>query len=332
MNITNKLLLLTVDNILSVITPADIYSYYLKSKDIFDVAISSPFREDKNPSFLINSRNYFYKDFATGEFGNCFNFVKKLYNLNFNEALRQIVFDLEITDKFIILNKKPKETKRVDVNISYSASHSVVKGLKVKVRPFNEDDLKYWNSYGISLPYLKLGRVYAISHFFINGITVNAQKYAYVFIEKKDGVVTYKVYQPYSKNFKWLSCNNNSIWELWDLLPKEGSNLIITSSRKDALSIIENLKIPATALQGESVIPKPHIMQTILKRFKAVYLLYDNDIGKEKNWGQEHAKKICETYNINNLVIPDSYNAKDFSDLVYKYGRADASNVIKKFL
>jgi len=97
---------LNVKNILEEISQEDIYKYYLPKEFKFNVPFSSPLRLDKIPSFVIggSNRSYRYKDFATGDTGNCFNFVMQLYNINFNLALIQIVSDFNIRNKFIIPN------------------------------------------------------------------------------------------------------------------------------------------------------------------------------------------------------------------------------------
>lgn len=334
MNVSNTLLEVNKENIFLFLSPHDIYKYYLNNKIVYNKAFSSPFRVDKKPSFLINTK-FVWKDFTTGEYGDCFSFVKKLYNITYYESLVQIINDLNINNKFIFHTKfKSKSTKKLEIkNISNRKSLNGQLNLKIKTRDFEQYDYDYWNCQGISLKYLKIGNVYAISHYFINGVIYIAEKYAYAYMEKKDGIITYKIYQPFSSMRKWINGSNYSVWELWNLLPKKHDKLIITSSRKDALSIIENIKIPSTAFQAEMIWPKKHIMQSILNRFKQVYLLYDNDYSSTTNWGQKQAQKMLKEYsNTINLVIPEEYKSKDFSELVCNHSRTFASNLIKEML
>lgn len=327
---------LNVKNILNIISQEDIYKYYLPKEFKFNVPFSSPLRVDKVPSFVIggSNKNYRYKDFATGDTGNCFNFVMNLYNINFNNALIQIVSDFNIRSYFIIPNSSLiLSTKKAEYKNPGRSLHIGETILKIKRREFNQDDYNYWNSYGISPQYLKLGRIVAISHYFLNDIMYIAEKYAYAYIEKKDGKVTYKIYQPFSKYKKWLSGNSYDIWELWHLLPKSHDTLIITSSRKDALTICENLRIPSISLQAESVIPKEVVIEELLRRFKRVYLLYDNDYSKTENQGQKMAKKIINKYpELTNLVIPKEYQSKDSSDLFFNMGRIKGKEILNKII
>lgn len=333
MDISNALIELNKENVLRFINYRHIYNHYLGGKLVYNKAFSSPFREDKNPSFVINESTGYYRDFATGDGGDCFSFVKQMYHVDFYTALKQIVFDLGIADKFVIMDRivQPSKVLKVE-NISHRGSYQGNFELKVKTRKFQNYDLEYWNKFGVSLKYLKMGKVFAISHYFVNGKQYSAEKYAYVYVEIKDGVETYKVYQPFSNVMKWINGNNYSVWELWNLMPKTHEELVITSSRKDALSIIENCKIPATSFQAESINPKKHVVEDVLSRFKRVYLLYDNDYDKEENWGQIHAEKRLQQFDFINLIIPEYYFSKDFSDLVYNHGRTYASQVLKELI
>lgn len=333
MDIANALVELSKDNVMDHLDSSQIYDHYLGDKLIYNRSFSSPFRQDKNPSFVINSSTGYYRDFATGESGDCFSFVKKMYSVNFYDALKQIVHDLNIADKFVIADRSVHTSRKLKVeNLSRRGTFQGDFNLKVKTRKFQEHDLEFWNAYGVSLRYLKMSKIYPITHYFINGKQYAAEKYAYVYVEVKDGKESYKVYQPYSEIMKWINGNDFSVWELWRLLPKTHESVIITSSRKDAISIIENVKIPATSFQAESINPKAHVVESILNRFEKVYLLYDNDYDNPGNPGQTLAHRRIDQFGFINLVIPKEHGSKDFSDLVFNHGRVFASNLLKHLI
>ncbi len=48
----------------------------------------SPFKNERTPSFTVNDEKEFYHCFATGEHGNIFDFVMKIQNLRFGEAVK----------------------------------------------------------------------------------------------------------------------------------------------------------------------------------------------------------------------------------------------------
>ncbi len=50
----------------------------------------SPFKSEKTPSFTVNDEKEFYHCFATSEHGNIFDFVMKIQNLKFGEAVKHL--------------------------------------------------------------------------------------------------------------------------------------------------------------------------------------------------------------------------------------------------
>lgn len=292
--------------------------------------IQSPLREDdRNPSFIINEKNdkIYWHDFGLGEGGSLFDLLCRLWNVDYNDALLKIHLDTASRIPRFSLIRRYKGKLHI-------ASHS---SIKVKTREWKNWDVEYWNSYGISKDFCTWCNVFPVSHAFftkedpdthkISTVTVPMDKYAYAYFEWKDCKESVKLYQPYSKTMKWLSKHDASVWDLWKQAfrwadQKSDENIIITSSRKDAMCIWENLGIPAMALQGEGYLPKPHVMQQVLDRFKNVYIWYDNDFEHEHdNPGQDNAKKLIELYpNLNNICIPSGYCSKDPSDLYKNCG------------
>ena len=190
--------------------------------------------------------------------------------------------------------------------------------------------MEYWNKYGISKEWLEYAEVHPISTLFFNNdkTTIPAEKYAYVYVERKDNKVTLKVYQPYSERFKWISKHDSSVWDLWTKIPITGDKLIITSSRKDALCVWSNSGIPSLSLQGEGYIPKESVINELKSRYKDIYVLYDNDFQSDVNHGRLYGKHLSELYNLKQIEIPDEYKSKDPSDLCMNYGREVVRNVI----
>ena len=204
--------------------------------------------------------------------------------------------------------------------------------LECKVRPWKSYDFEYWEQYGISEKWLKFGDIYPISHLILtkngNRFSIPAEKYAYAYVERKDGNISLKIYQPYSTNFKWSNKHDGSVWDLWTKLPEKGEHLIITSSRKDALCIWENTGIPAMSLQAESYLPKQHVVQQLKDRFKYIYVLYDNDFQSDENHGKILGKMMANEFNLIQIEIPIKYRSKDTSDLCKNYGRQFVKDVI----
>ena len=119
---------------------------------------------------------------------------------------------------------------------------------------------------------------------------------------------------------------------MWQQLPKFGDNLIITSSRKDALCIWENSGIPSCSLQAESYLPKKHVIQELKDRFKNIYVLYDNDFDKEKNYGDIYGEELSKQFELIKLKLPDELKVKDTSDLCKTYGRKKVKEIINNLI
>ena len=308
----------------------NILSYYLGITKL-PCVINSPLRKDERPSlgFKYHSDgNITYYDFSTKEKGSLLAFLKQYFNMSYTDVINKIGIDLLITSlpsdiKLKINKRMGKVTLDSDVDI------------KVKIRNFKSYDIEYWASYGISKEWLKFGKIYAISHFFVNknnrNYTIPADKYAYVYIEHKDGKISLKIYQPYSL-YKWISTHNSSVWDLWEQLPPTGDKLIITSSRKDALCIWSNTGVPATSLQAESYLPKPQVINELKQRFKTIYVLYDNDFTKQQNWGNLYGQKLAMTFDLKQIEIPRELNSKDSSDLYKNYNSDIFVSEINKLL
>ena len=282
------------------------------------VLINSPFREDRNPSFALfydNEGKIRFKDFSTGESGNIFNLLEKAWGMSYMDVMRSLVKDDGVTA--MMSQDKPAKPKKNSDTV-----------IEVKVRRWLKHDIEYWSSYGISINFLKFAEVYPISHiFFIKDEKtdiVNAEKYAYVYVERRDGVVYKKIYQPLCKNkrCKWFSKMNGGIISLWDKIPENGNILVICSSLKDALCLWENTGYPCIALQGEGYSMNRDVVDTLNKRFDKIVILFDNDSS-----GISDGKKLSESTGFENVVLPKFDWGKDVSDY---FKGLENKNIFKK--
>lgn len=284
--------------------------------------INSPLRQDNNPSLglFINNRtnSLWFKDFGSGEKGSLYDLLARMWNVSKDKVYERILEDMPAS---ALIRKRGVKVYRKSAG-----------KVEVRVREWRDYDIAYWDSYGISLPWLKFGEIYPISHIILtknrHSYPIPAEKYAYVYVERKDGIVSFKIYQPYSKEYKWMSKHDSSVWDLWTKIPEKGDKLIITSSRKDALAIWSNTGIPALSLQGEGYIPKEHVVQQLKDRYNKVYVLYDNDFQSEENHGRMYGKMIAERFNVTQIEIPEKWESKDPSDLVKNHGREVLREVI----
>ena len=339
-DLNEEIKLVSKEGLKKYIEDIDVYHFYTgKQVDLSQTSISSPLREDKNPSFGYfysqSSNEICFNDFVLGG-GDFVKFVQIKFGLNFFEALSKIAVDFNLSDKFIC--KSITKTLRKDFSkINYANRETLLKNsdvsqLGIKMRKYNLKDLKYWNQFNINYEILKKYRVAPISYIFINGNPIVADKFAYAFKELKDRKVTYKIYQPFNDKYKWLNNHNNSVWQGWTQLPVKGENLIITKSLKDVMSIVNTTGIPAVSLQAESCKPKSHIINMLKSRFHNVFILYDNDYDKEINWGRKFAEELSDQFNLKKIEIIEYHKSKDFSDLVKNKGKKEAKKILTNLI
>lgn len=327
------------EDILSVITDLDIFSFYLGS--LPRKLIKSPLRDDEVPSFGLFYSDKFqctlYKDFAKGEVGNCFVFVKNLFGLSeITDAYNKVASDFNL-NQFEIKNGVFVAAPKL-IGLKTPVYKKKRSDIKIKSRKWSLKDKEYWEGkYYISKKMLNDCKVVPITHYFINNHCIKTNDLSYAFLEEKDGFDSYKIYQPFGVK-KWVNNNDYSTWELWTQLPNKGDSLIIASSRKDSM-VIKGLFSPelitSCSLQGENFMPKRSVMTLLSNRFTNKYVMYDNDKNKKENWGKNASKKICDEYKdlgFIQLEIPDKYEEKDISDLIEKHGKDEAVNLILKII
>lgn len=315
----------------------DLMAYYLGVSSI-PCVINSPIRVDKKPSFGLYSKKgerINYVDLAKGDRGGCLDLLMKYFNLSLPETIDKISKEIPKIKKDIKISHPDFKITQDFCGGDKLYNPNPV-DLKVKIREWKDWDLQYWESYGIK-DFLNLGGIFPISHFFITkkGVEyiIPAEKYGYVYVEHRNRKALLKVYQPFSKEHKWINSMDSGTWNLWTKLPKEGKNLIITSSRKDSLCIWENTGIPSTSLQAETNIPAIEAIEHLKNRFDNIYILYDNDFNSESNWGRLMGQKISEMFDLIQIEIPEDFQSKDPSDLYKNYNRTvlrDCINLLIK--
>ena len=299
---------ITLNDILSKVSEADILYHYFNVSNI-PCVISSPLRVDKDPSFgiyTLDGNKIYWKDLSKNISGGLWDMLGEYWGVNYKEVLNKVWKDLpNITTTYAKSSKMGKPQS--------ISNYTEETDLQCKVREWKHYDIEYWESYGISLNWLKYADIYPISHKIVikgdNKFIFVADKYAYAYVERKDNKVTLKIYQPFNKKFKWSNKHDRSVISLWTKIPEYGDKLIICSSMKDALCVWANTGIPCIAIQGEGYTISDTAISELKKRYKYIYILLDNDEA-----GILDARKLSQSTGFTNLVLPD-YGAKDCSDL-----------------
>lgn len=321
---------ITFELILSKTTEYDIFKYYIGSDFKLNSIMSSPLREDKNPSFGVfksyKSGELLFKDQATGDCGNCVVLVMKLYNITYYAALKQIFNDLTLGKVFTTSIGKSIDKYKPSTN-----------SILIQKKNFSKYDDLYWNQYGIDRDDLKRFKVHPISCFWVNDIKQsiyyenNSPLYAYEIFNK------FKVYKPLaSKDIKWRANAGTYDIQGYEQLPDKCEHIIITKSLKDVI-VLTKLGYNAIAPNGENH-TIPEVIINKLRKDKVTTkftVFYDNDEA-----GRTANKKLLNKYQEFNLIEiePEFMNEywgisnpllKDISDYVKKYGLKKAKEWLK---
>lgn len=305
------------------ITDSELVSYYLGINNI-PCFIHSPLREDRNPSFGFYTRDgkkIYWTDLATREGGGVFDLLSRMWNCSYTEVLIKIKKDIHLITGKLKINKSTSPSVK---NIS---EHRKDTDLQCKIRDWRKYDVDYWESYGVSVEWLKYAEVYPISHKIVisdnKRYVFGADKYAYAYVEHKEGKVTLKIYQPFNK-YKWSNKHDRSVISLWTKVPEYGDIIVICSSLKDALCLWSNTGIPAIAVQGEGYTISNTAISELKRRYKCVCILFDNDEA-----GLRDGEKLSSLTGFINLVLPGFQGGKDVSDLFKTQGKENFLVIMK---
>ena len=317
---------LSLEGILKKTTEFDLYSYYLGENIQLGRAISSPFRDDNNPSFVFfkgkTDNKLMWHDFATGDSGDIVKFVRDIFNFTYNKALKKIYED-------VCKNKISFSVQGISVAKDLKSVKTII---SIKRKNFTKTDNDYWGQYGLDRNDLKFFEVYPISHFWINE---TPQPYTYT---KKNPMYAYKmynkfkIYRPLSSNRKnkWRTNTNSNDIEGWAQLPRKDKLLIITKSLKDVM-VLYKLGYNAIAPGSESANIPIGIAHQLRERFKKIVILFDYDDG-----GMNGASKLSDKHNFPKVFIPyeykEIYNAKDVSDFYVEFGKEKTIKILKNIL
>ena len=309
---TGHLLKITRELVLKYRSEYDIYCEYLGYQPVIGKLYSSPFRRDSNPSFGLfmgRSRALMFKDFGTGESGDCFKFVQELEGLKPKETLRSIYYRLA-KHHFTKKHTKLPELKESETEI-----------VTVKV-PFSQISLDYWAKYGISPETLEKFEVSEISQIWVNGvctarITKDKPSFKYRIFEKC------KIYRPFNKENRFINNCGPLHLQGWAQLDENSDTVIITKSLKDVMCLYE-LGFNAFAVGGEGHALHPKLLTHLRKNYKHIILNYDADTAGIKN-----ARKILRD-NKDFSFFFTTKDAKDVSDYYAANGKAETFKFISK--
>lgn len=254
-------------DILNTVSEYEIFTRYLGFRPTIGVAFTSPFREDRNPSFFIGNKGGFlhFHDLARPDVeGDCFHFVMRMYNVDFSEAVNIVARDFNITSSSVLKTKAAKQESIVKSKTTL---------IQVLPKKFTKSELAYWNDYTLSLDDLKKGDVFSPKAIYINKkkITLNSLTFCYLLGDK------WKIYKPTEeKRLKWLSNIPLTSMENMENI-EEATRVLVLKARKDRLIAQKYLPIYCVSTQNENKNSiSPRNLDILRKKEKSI-IWWDSD-------------------------------------------------------
>jgi hypothetical protein len=321
---------LTPQAILQKISEYDIFRFYMPDKSWkINQATLSPFRQESNPSFVIGNKRGFlsFIDFGdTSKRGDCFTFVKTLFNLStIDDVLRMIDKDFGLgflpgtsTERYKSIQKEYKQPE--DLGKRYSL-------IQVVTRKFTQEELAYWNQYYQSLDDLRANNVYSIKKLYLNRKLFPFRETDLRFGYLYDG--HWKIYRPFGdKKSKWVP-NNVPITAMDG---KEDitncSVAFINKSKKDYM-VMKKVFPCCCAVQNEGVACFSDGNVEYLKANSDRQILsFDAD-----EVGVKNSQMITKLFDFEYANVPRKYlseGIKDWADLAKEHGIQAIEDYLKQ--
>lgn len=340
----------------------DLYQQTNRGKDIFEHYLGrtiqlkklyhSVFRKERTPSmsFYMSENNVWrLKDFG-GENVGPIELVMRKNNVDYKKAIEIIRTDLAIEGGVVkrTFSKTPlKPIIKEDLSVEENEPKFTITYLEKK---WGTDDIEYWLLHRIPPKYItEVGeRVIPIQSYTIHyidasrkDITIARSKdskllYAYVEIDIH-GQERIKIYNPLSttKKYKWMGNTNKDTIQGWTQLKYEAKYLIITSSKKDYLSlgcllrlIAPHVKIEFIAPNAEGVLIDGSVLVALRAKYDYIFTFLDWDDAGERFSKIYQLRHRIDALNC--LLRP--YNVKDIAKLAEYASDKELKEFIEDFL
>ena len=325
-----KQLPLRPERLLEKVSEYDIFRYYMpRSNWQVNVVTLSPFRNERSPSFIIGNKHgrLTFIDFGdTSKRGSCFDFVRMMFNVNLDEALKMIDRDLGLG---MTRSTNTQEYKRIISDYKQPIKvDKIYTSVQAVVRRFTNEELAYWAQYHISEDELKANNVYSLSKVYLNKQLVTSSldelRFGYLYDDR------WKIYRPFAKEkrYKWVP-NNVPITAMDgkdDI--KECDVAFINKSKKDYM-VMKKLFPCSCAVQNEGLgCFSPENVEYIKSNSASQILSFDSDVT-----GVENSQQITKIFDFDYCNVPRKYlseGIKDWADLAKAHGMQAIENYLKE--
>jgi hypothetical protein len=311
---------ITINDVLSKISEYDIFMFYMPNKNWkVNTVTYSPFREERNPSFMIGTKNGYlsFIDFGdTSRRGGCFDFVQMLYGLN---SLRDVLLLID-RDFGLCISGKTNVGKYKRIVSDYKQPEELGKRysmIQVVTRKFTNEELAYWNQYHQDVDDLRANNIYSIKKVYLNKQLFTLKDTELRFGYFYDG--HWKIYRPFGdKKSKWVP-NNVPITAMDGLDDIKNCGIAIINKSKKDYMVMKKVFPTCCAVQNEGMgCFSTENVDYIKKNSFLQVLSFDSDVT-----GVTNSQQITKVFDFDYCNVPKEYLAegiKDWADLAKTHG------------
>lgn len=315
---------LTMDAILDLITPYDIYRYYFGDFQINHATVNH-LRGDRNPSFIIGNKYGELSHFDFGDSnwrGDCFSLVMQKENCDLNTALHIIDRDFGLgisTDTF--------KGKYKEITSAYKQPEITKKNTLIQIitRKFTKEELAYWNQYHIDISELRENNVYSIKTLFFNKSKFPLKETDIRFGYYYEGF--WKIYRPMAgKDDKWFPNNVPITMMDGKHLIKDCDTAFINKSKKDYMVVSKIFKC-SCGVQNEGIgCFSPENVEYLKSNSRRQILSFDAD-----GPGVKNSQYITKLFGFDYCNVPKKYlqqGLKDWADVAKIHGLKEVEKIL----
>lgn len=288
----------------------------------------SPLRDDNTPTasfFKGKSGDIVFHDFSGDFAGDFIDVVRHQNNCSYYIALKIIAQDFGIIEgesQGVI--KKPIEVSKRTFKYSDFAE------IRVELKSYNKDEIKWWSERGVSYKTLLKYRIYSVKSVYLNGnyfTTYGSNNYIFGYYggRNSNGKELWRIYFPFRDSFRFLSNWKKTKLQGVHMLPKEGNDFLwVIKSMKDCACLYD-LGEYGVAPTSENLFITDSQYKKMAANCKYLLLFYDNDLP-----GISSMNRIRKAYpDIYCIWIPRPLGAKDLSDLYQLHGKEKTMKFIQ---
>jgi hypothetical protein len=322
---------ISINDVLSKISEYDIFMFYMPHKNWkLNITTFSPFRSEKNPSFVIGNKlgRIQFVDFTDStKKGGCFDFVQMLYGI---DTLNEV---LELINKDFGLGLKGKTNidkyKRIVSN--YIQPQNVQKKstiIQVVSRKFTNEELQYWNEYHQDESDLKANNIYSIKKLYLNKSPIYLKdtelRFGYFYNGK------WKIYRPFSddRKNKWYP-NNVPITAMDGLEDIKNCDVAFINKSKKDFMVMKKVFPSSCAVQNEGMgCFSLENVEYLKANSNRQILSFDSDVP-----GVTNSQQVTKLFNFDYCNVPKIYleeGIKDWALLAKEKGLKTIENYLKE--